>query len=996
MAIAGTEIASVFARVGADVTDFNRAMKNMDKDLNTFQKGIASADKVLGTFVKVGLAAAVAGVAAFGVGLTKSVKAAADMEQQVADINAVMNLSAKEVDELNGLIQELGLDPKLKVSATEAGKAIENLAKNGLTMSEVMEGGARSAILLANATNDNFGMAADVATDIMQQFNIKAGDMAGAVDQVIGVTNASKFTLDDYSLAIAQAGGVAGAVGVEFGDFNAALAATSTSFKSGSDAGTSFKVFLQRLVPSTKPAEEAMGRLGLLTEASGNAFFDAGGEMKSMEEISGLLKGAFGQLTEAQKIEAAQTIFGTDAMRTAFALAEAGAATILEMKQIIGNTSAEEAAATRMDTFSGAMEIARGIMETLAIGIGQKFLPVLRSMVERFSELAAKHGPQIIEWAGKLADWLGRIFTKVNIVVGAISFLIANIGRLFVAFEDDSNIIGGFLKRLGMTEEQAYAVGAQIIAIKNGIVNFVQGVREALQPVINWVKENIKLKDALVTLGLILTATVLPAIVSVIGAITPLLALFGTVTLAVRALRHAWETDFGGLRTFTKSVLDKLAGWLQEYTTIWKGDWQSTIDFLTGPLGTQAIRFLFTSNIPAWIANMVREAKYFFLRLRNDVVDTWKEIAHQSRTAWVELVNETTNKLIHLRGEIERILGDIYEKAYVIWRRIRNETLVIVNEWKRELEERWQSLVDWFTNNPLIQKGRDWLQGLWDGVREKWNQFKSWWDGIWMNLKNAWMNFWGIHSPSTVMYGFGEDLMSGLQGGVEDGSAGVVGAMQSVSAEIDRVMQEHATAIIDYQQQLKISFADTIRARQEAMAHDRQQLEDYTRFIEQKAQKQIDAWEATARAALDAKLAAGGVLTPDGSHVIMPPSSTPQPSKPSLADAWGSMLFKQALLKDTGNMGAFSDFATFLKDVGGAFTGAGMVGAGTTGLVSQIESSVANNASSATIIALLEKLVLAVQSGGLGARFQIGGLDTSGDSLSDLRGLVQYLNALYG
>lgn len=72
------------------------------------------------------------------------------------------------------------------------------------------------------------------------------------------------------------------APGVEFKDFTTSIAAIAPLFASGSDAGTSYKVFLQSLVPKSKSAAEAMERLGL-------EFFDAQGNMKDMGEISSML-----------------------------------------------------------------------------------------------------------------------------------------------------------------------------------------------------------------------------------------------------------------------------------------------------------------------------------------------------------------------------------------------------------------------------------------------------------------------------------------------------------------------------------------------------------------------------------------------------------------------------------------------------------------------------------------------------------------------------------
>src|SRR5690606_16901472 len=127
----------------------------------------------------------------------------------------------------------------------------------------------------------------------MAIFGIKAEEMSRAVNGIVGTTQASKFSIEDYALALAQGGGVAASVGVDFEDFNASIAAISPLFASGSDAGTSFKTFLQRLVPQTDKAKEMMAELGIITADGANAFFDAQGNLKSMSEVAGIMQRAF-------------------------------------------------------------------------------------------------------------------------------------------------------------------------------------------------------------------------------------------------------------------------------------------------------------------------------------------------------------------------------------------------------------------------------------------------------------------------------------------------------------------------------------------------------------------------------------------------------------------------------------------------------------------------------------------------------------------------------
>lgn len=392
-----TQIASLFAKVSADTSNFDRGMTGVNRQIN----GVSSVLKGLA----IGAAAA---ATAIGVGLVgtivKATQSAMGMEQQLANIKAAMGLTNEETDKFKKLILDLGLDPKLQVTATEAANAIEMLGKNGLTVDQILQGAARSTVLLANATGGDFALAADVATSAMQAFGIDASHINAAVSNISGTLVASKFDINDYALALSQGGGVAAAVGVTFEDFNATIAAISPLFGSGSDAGTSFKVFLQRLIPQSNDAKDAMMQLGIITADGANRFFDASGNMQSMSMIAGILQVAMSGLSDEQKNNALSTIFGTDAMRAAAAIAQVGEQKFAALKETIGKTDAEKQAATRMDTLSGRIEILRGVLETIALKIGEKFMPAVEKIVAWIQEMVIKYEPQIDSFFAGLAD----------------------------------------------------------------------------------------------------------------------------------------------------------------------------------------------------------------------------------------------------------------------------------------------------------------------------------------------------------------------------------------------------------------------------------------------------------------------------------------------------------------------------------------------------------------------------------------------------------------
>jgi TP901 family phage tail tape measure protein len=104
-------------------------------------------------------------------------------------------------------------------------------------------------------------------------------------------------------MGLQQSGAVAHSWGLTINDTTAALMEMAQAGVVGSDAGTSLKTMLSRLLPTTKPAAEAMKELGIRT-------FDAHGNFVGMDSIIGQYHGALDKLNPAQRKAALQTIFG--------------------------------------------------------------------------------------------------------------------------------------------------------------------------------------------------------------------------------------------------------------------------------------------------------------------------------------------------------------------------------------------------------------------------------------------------------------------------------------------------------------------------------------------------------------------------------------------------------------------------------------------------------------------------------------------------------------
>lgn len=333
-----------------------------------------------------------------------AIEKSAGLESQMSATRAVLQETAETTAKLSGLVDALGVDPNLKVGAQQAADAIYNLATNGLSAQQILDGAARSTVLLANATGGEFTTAATVATDVMALFKISASDMEKAVDGISSVAVASKFDLENYRLAISQAGGVAALAGVDFADFNAAIVAIAPAFASGSDAGTSFKTFLSQLTPSTAPAIATMQELGIITADGANRFYDASGNLRGMAEIAGVLNGALAGLTEQQKTQALQTMFGSDAMRAAGMISQTTEADFKKLLETMAQTDAAEQAAIRMDNLAGSQEILAGTIETLQKKFGDQLNPILNDLIKNITPGIERFGNIAIEKFSAIAQ----------------------------------------------------------------------------------------------------------------------------------------------------------------------------------------------------------------------------------------------------------------------------------------------------------------------------------------------------------------------------------------------------------------------------------------------------------------------------------------------------------------------------------------------------------------------------------------------------------------
>jgi TP901 family phage tail tape measure protein len=415
-----------------------------------------------------------------------AIRIAADFEVAMAQVGVATGTPVEGLENLSKLAKQLGADTIF--SANEAAQAMLELSKAGLTPAQIEAGALSNTLNLAAASGMGLAESAVIMSAGMNTFKLGASDSVSIVDALAGAANASAADVSDIAMALQQTGQQAVASGLSIQETTAALAAFADAGVRGSDAGTSFKTFLQRLNPVSGEAAKTMKQLGI-------EFFDAEGNMKDLAEIASEVQKGFSGLTQEQRLAAMQTIFGSDALRAANILYDQGATGI--RKYIDASTksgAASEMANARMSGLSGALEAMKGSIETAALSIGDSLSPAIKDVagkIQNFANAFANLSPQmqnsIVKFAlfaavvgpmlfilGSLIAALANVAKAIKIVGIALQFLALNpIGIVIVAIAALIALIVILVKNWDDIKQAASNALTRIKEIVTGAKDFI-------------------------------------------------------------------------------------------------------------------------------------------------------------------------------------------------------------------------------------------------------------------------------------------------------------------------------------------------------------------------------------------------------------------------------------------------------------------------------------------------------------------------------------------
>jgi TP901 family phage tail tape measure protein len=793
--MADTDLGTAKGKIVIDSSDAKRGTDDAIRGIDELDRKAHGSHQGLLALSSALTAVGVAGAAAFGV----AINAAADFEETLSGVEAVSGASEKQMESLRKKALQLGADTSF--SAGEAALAMEELVKAGLSVDDVLSGAADATVALAAAGEVSLPEAATIAANAMNQFNLSAEDMPRVADLIAGAANASAIDVSDFGMAMSQAGATANLVGLDFADLALSITAMGNAGIKGSDAGTSLKTFLANLQPVTDAQKDAFAELGLTIEenatamnTTGNAFFDAQGKIKPMTEIAGLLNTTLAGMSEQQKMATLEVMFGSDAIRAAAIIAGEGAEGFIELGDSMGAVTAADVAATRLDNFNGSVEQLKGSLETVAIQIGDMFLPKLRDVVDGGTDLVNKFGEMdektqqmavsiaggtvalaglaggaglFIHAAAPVAQGIGSIISGVgsmsSAVIGAIPLLqgmgtslmtlaanpvvlviagiVALAAGLYLAYQRFESVrevvdaVGRFFARLGQSIYDALLVAYEWITetFLPGVVMVWDTLMTAIQPFVDWFMTNV--------------------VSTIVAGVELLIAIFERVRqfveeILIPAMQAAWtligpivENALNTVLNIIQFVLDTVWGIIQGFITVAQTGWNLFGDNIMGAI---TLAFNYIKLIIETVLGIIRGIFQVFTGI---ISGDWGKFLEGLQTLWDTVWNGIKD-FINLIWEgikliIETALDSIVLTITTVWEGIKIFVDTILNVISLIFTTIWDTIkatVEGAINfvkdtiETTINQAKEIWGGVWDGISSK---VSAIWDTIKLVVKYA-------------------------------------------------------------------------------------------------------------------------------------------------------------------------------------------------------------------------------------------------------------------
>ncbi len=437
----------------------------------------------------------------------------------------------------------------------------------------------------------------------------------------------------------------------------------------------------------------------------------------------------------------------------------------------------------QLGAFTGAMEMQAtswaGITSTLsdtlqmlAANALAPFFELAKNAVQGFSDLL--NGPAVQAGIAALAE-------KLTVIIQAIADFVTGLTSGQSVATTFGELAFKLAEAFGATRQEA-------VQVYTAVKQFIAGLMEIVAPITNAVTQFVSWKDVLIALGLLVASVVIPAIVSIVTAMAPILLTVAAVIAVVALLRNAWENNWGGIQEKTTAVMEfvknLISGALAAIQEFWAANGEQIMAVVRQAWDTiKLVIETVIEFISLVVQGYVAAAKRLWEAHGEDIMKViqwaWDSIMKIITTVLDSIQLIAKGFMALFKGDWETFKENIIEA----WENTWSAVVEIISNL-------WDSLKTWFVTTDWGALGRDIINGIVNGLRNAGGAIidviKEFAVAAWEAVKA----FFGISSPSKLMYWAGQMIIEGFVKGIESRSALVDGVIDATLIDpFERWMQ---------------------------------------------------------------------------------------------------------------------------------------------------------------------------------------------------------------
>ncbi|GAB6171989.1 hypothetical protein JCM15765_14670 [Paradesulfitobacterium aromaticivorans] len=576
--MAAETIASLAVRIGADLSDFEKNMKEFKKSFGRVGKQVQEVGTQIGmTFTAAG------GTIAAGLGF--AVNKAMDFDAEMSRVGAISQATDSDLQALRQSALDLGASTSK--SASEVAQGMELMATKGYDAQQIIAA-MPGVIAASEASGEDMALVADTVANALNAFGLEASEASRVADVLAMSANTSAAGVQDLQYAFKYAAPLAKALGISMEELAAATGIMADAGMKGEQAGTTLRAALIRLSDPPKEAKAALDSLGF-------SVTDSSGKFKPFPQIIGDLNKSLSGMTNAQKVATLSQIFGTEAATGMLSVIEKGPDKFNELAGALQDSggAAKEAAEKMKDNLSGALEELSGAAETAQISIGSALAPAIRSVADGLTGIVNAFNALSPNTQTFIA--MGAALTAILfLTLGAVGFLVAGLGALaaaewavilpIVGLVAGIALVIAALVGLGYVLIQAYQQSESFRNIVNQIwltlMTGVQAVWAFVQPIIQEIVGFLLTKfTELKDWWLATWPTLQQAFINIWNGIWSFLQ--PIVNAMIDLMKWAWPLvkmvvldTWEAIKSIISGALDVIMGIVSLFANLFTGNWQ--------------------------------------------------------------------------------------------------------------------------------------------------------------------------------------------------------------------------------------------------------------------------------------------------------------------------------------------------------------------------------------------------------------------------------------